>query len=397
MNPNDILPNSEDKVVFRRMTHLYPKKHRPDFFPINNETPKVKDPTEVPHCLIELGLYPILHYKTMFVTQDWTEEGRYLLVYNSKGRYETDVVDDYIPVFEKSDEPIWGLSLKYPWLLILVKMWAKQCGGYDKVKDTQPMDFLRCFTNTNWKYYNLGRETEFVNKIFQAGWADVVLKTKENAEVYQSGLIPNEAAYEIAGIKKMDKVEKMEGEDEDDFTIVIKSTVKNKWTGAMSVLDKKVNYLGSNLKASIAPGVNLEKDIIMAKKDFYNLFAAAYVTSKRPHAVSNYFLLEVEPNNKHAFFFEFFMEEDSFLDISITQPDENLKKMESNSYIKEKGETLSGENARYQTCKYCLVYNVEKSRKHFPELFDVQDTTIKEKDDPYTKTRKNRKYFEGIY
>ena len=334
INPDSILPNEEEKVVFRRLTHLYPKKHRPDFFPINNEAPKVGNPTDVPHFLIELGLFPVLHYKTLFVTQDWNEEGRYLLVYNSEGRYETDVVDDYIPVFEKTDQPIWGMSLKYPWLLILAKMWAKQCGGFDKVKDTQPMDFLRCFTNTNWKYYNLSKETEFVDKIFNAGWADVVLKTKESPEVYQSGLIPNEAAYEIASIQKID------GEN-DELTIVIKSTIRNKWSGSMSVLDHKVNSLGSNLKSlkgTFAPGVNLEKDIIMEKKDFYNLFAAAYVTSKRPHAVSDYALLEVEPNTKNAHYFEFMMEEDGFLDFSIAQPDKNLRKPESNSFIKVKEE-----------------------------------------------------------
>ena len=75
---------------------------------------------------------------------------------------------------------------------------------------------------------------------------------------------------------------------EDDFVIVIKSTLKNKWSGTMSVIDQKVNSFGSNLKQTISPSVNLEKDIFMNKKDFQNTFSSAYITSKRPHAVADY-------------------------------------------------------------------------------------------------------------
>lgn len=80
--------------------------------------------------MIELGLLPVHHYKSMFVTQDWDPNGRYLIVLNSEGRFETEVVDDYIPVYEKSEEPLWGMSLTKPWELILAKIWAKRSGGY---------------------------------------------------------------------------------------------------------------------------------------------------------------------------------------------------------------------------------------------------------------------------
>ena len=40
--------------------------------------------------------------------------------------------------------------------------------------------------------------------------------------------------------------------------------------------------------------MNLDKDIILNRKNFYNLFSAAYITSKRPHAISDYRALEVK-------------------------------------------------------------------------------------------------------
>ena len=62
----------------------------------------------------------------------------------------------------------------------------------------------------------------------------------------------------------------------------------------MSVVDKRANHLGSNLKATVKERVNLDKDIMLNRKDFYNLFSAAYITSKRPHAISEYKFLDIK-------------------------------------------------------------------------------------------------------
>ena len=72
----------------------------------------------------------------------------------------------------------------------------------------------------------------------------------------------------------------------------------------MSVVDHKVNMLGSMLKSTI-PSVNLDRDLFLAKADFLNMFAAAYVTSTRPHAVSNYYMLEFPARSKNACYLEF--------------------------------------------------------------------------------------------
>lgn len=75
----------------------------------------------------------------------------------------------------------------------------------------------------------------------------------------------------------------------------------------MSVVDKRTNTLGSNLKHTVKERVNLDKDIFVNRKDFYNLFASAYITSKRPHAISSYKFLDIKERTKNAFYLEFCM------------------------------------------------------------------------------------------
>lgn len=63
----------------------------------------------------ELGLFQIGHYKSLFITQDYTESGKYTLVANIDGRFEVVSVDDRIPINKHTLEPIWGLKYEHPW------------------------------------------------------------------------------------------------------------------------------------------------------------------------------------------------------------------------------------------------------------------------------------------
>lgn len=90
--------------MLRRLSHLYPtnEKLRPKFFPdndYNEPLKKVEDLTIVPHFLHELGLFPTSTFKSLFFTQDFQPSGMYHAVVNYNGRWETDVVDDFIPVY----------------------------------------------------------------------------------------------------------------------------------------------------------------------------------------------------------------------------------------------------------------------------------------------------------
>jgi hypothetical protein len=140
----------------------------------------------------------------------------------------------------------------------------------------------------------MAHEADFLRNFVGKQWSQIVVKTKNNNEVKQSGLIPDEVAYKVLEIR----------EEDNEITVVLKSTVKNKWTGNMSVVDSRNTLLHSQITAKSK--VTLDKDIIIPATDFYNMFSAAYVTSKRPHSYSDYYILEVPPHTKNAIYLEFY-------------------------------------------------------------------------------------------
>lgn len=56
------------------------------------------------------------------------------------GEYYLDYVDDIIPVVKerKRIQPLWGLSLKFPWQLILLKAWLKEKKTWEKFNQAAP-------------------------------------------------------------------------------------------------------------------------------------------------------------------------------------------------------------------------------------------------------------------
>ena len=99
----------------------------------------------------------MLHYKSLFLTQDFVSHGLYEIIINQNGRFQTDVVDDWVPVYADTLEPIWGMDMEHAWQIILLKFWAKKNRGYRNVKSIPPFRFIEFFTNSNWKYFNLQR------------------------------------------------------------------------------------------------------------------------------------------------------------------------------------------------------------------------------------------------
>ena len=196
--------HNSGKIVLRRLSHLYPTNSelRPKFFPdndYNEPLKKVEDLAIVPHFLHELGLFPSSDFKSLFFTQEFQPSGMYHAVVNYNGRWETDVVDDFIPVYERTGKPLWGMDLEQPWQLILLKFWAKRNyvlakdynydfgtrAGYVGVKNSAPFDFVNCFTNSNWKFVNLNSDYKSflrnnVNKVHKAHF---ILKSKNSTHV----------------------------------------------------------------------------------------------------------------------------------------------------------------------------------------------------------------------
>ena len=56
-------------------------------------------------------------------------------------------------------EPIWGLDVEEAWKIMLIKVYAKIKGGYDKIlHERKPFDFIDVFSDGIYKYFNLAHE-----------------------------------------------------------------------------------------------------------------------------------------------------------------------------------------------------------------------------------------------
>lgn len=97
----------------------------------------------------------------------------------------------------------------------------------------------------------------------------------------------------------------------------------NKWTGGMSILDKEINdkYYPQQYK------MNLDRDFMITETDLLNLFSTAYIASRRDsngqNYYSDYYILNVEPNNKKAIYLKFDLPRDGWFDFCIKQFDDN--------------------------------------------------------------------------
>jgi hypothetical protein len=156
------------------------------------------------------------------------------------------------------------MDLEQPWQLILLKFWAKRNyvlsrdykydlsskGGYAGVKNSAPFEFVNCFSNSNWKFINLAIDFDkFVrNNVNKVHKGHFILKTKNSSHVKESGLIPNEACYELvnlveegqsknttSGIKNQGS--SRVGNQKVNYIATIRSSNKTYWAGKKSVLD----------------------------------------------------------------------------------------------------------------------------------------------------------------
>lgn len=100
----------------------------------------------------------------------------------------------------------------------------------------------------------------------------------------------------------------------------------------------------------------LQRDFMMNQNDFLNLFSAAYISSRRQknNYFSDYYLLQIPPNNKNSIYLKFNIENDGWFDFCIKQFDEvKLPFTHSNSYTNSTSNLSDGK--RYLKVKFILV------------------------------------------
>lgn len=79
--------------------------------------------------MAESGVISFDYLRSLFITQKVSKNGYYKYFVKRNGEYFIEQCDDYIPVEKKTWKPIWGIDLKHPWQVILMKMWIKEMGG----------------------------------------------------------------------------------------------------------------------------------------------------------------------------------------------------------------------------------------------------------------------------
>jgi len=159
------------------------------------------------------------------------------------------------------------MDLEQPWQLILLKFWAKRnfvlardnnydltiYGGYAGVLNSAPFDFVNCFSNSNWKFINLTYDFDkFVRgNAYRVHKGHFILKTKNSNFVSESGLIPNEACYELVNLVEEGGGSRNTssnirggspskyGNNKVNYIATIRSSNKVAWTGKKSVLDNE--------------------------------------------------------------------------------------------------------------------------------------------------------------
>jgi hypothetical protein len=146
-----------------------------------------------------------------------------------------------------------------------------------------------------------------------------VIKTKNTKEVENSGLIPNSAGYEILDMQETTGKQNFEDQQ---YVILVRSTLINKWSGSMSVLDRQMNskYEPSKYK------MKLQRDFMMNQKDFLNLFSVVYIASKRDRntsSYSDYYILDIPQNQKRSIYVKFTVQQEGWLDFCVKQYDDH--------------------------------------------------------------------------
>lgn len=106
----------------------------------------------------------------------------------------------------------------------------------------------------------------------------------------------------------------------------------------------------------------LQRDFMMNKADFLNLFSSAFIASRREkhNYFSDYYLLNVPANNKNAIFLKFTVNQQGWFDFCIKQFDENRVNFTTNkSRLRNEADNKSfgmvDDGKRYLKVKFILV------------------------------------------
>jgi hypothetical protein len=155
------------------------------------------------------------YIKTRFFTKIVNSQGFYQYFVRRNGEYHVEFIDDLIPVVGNKQLPAWGLNLKEPWKLILMKAWLKEKRGILGVIRAQPYEFIEAFGLPGYRALSIKKELNFLKvskvpeeikalkekriRLNEPGFITVG-KTRDTEKVRELGLKRNRAGYKIVPI-----------------------------------------------------------------------------------------------------------------------------------------------------------------------------------------------------
>lgn len=150
-----------------------------------------------------------------------------------------------IPVDAKTNKPLWGLSLKHPWQIMLLKAWLKEVGSFDAISSAESFRFLDAFGLPEYKTFNFKKELNFMKNerisakkkekqiedfILNKDDVIIIAETHNDNRLYDVGLIPGVAAYRLSSVS--------------DGYYRLYSSLPCKWVGTCTPVEKtKLNEM----------------------------------------------------------------------------------------------------------------------------------------------------------
>lgn len=104
------------------------------------------------------------YIKTRFITRSMNRSGYYEYFIRRDGEYYVDYIDDFIPTVGVKQYPLWGLNIKEPWKLIIMKAWIKEKGSIKAVEEAEPYEFIEAFGVAGYRALSIKKEVEHVHK-----------------------------------------------------------------------------------------------------------------------------------------------------------------------------------------------------------------------------------------
>lgn len=204
---------------------------------------------------MEMAMIDVDYLKTLFITSKITENGYYQYFIKRNGIYEIDFIDDVIPVEGPKEVPLYNLSYRRPWEILLMKAWFKEKGGVHSAHNAEPFEFLRAFGMPGYRVIQYKRDFEFfrdervskemredrVSKVsLRRPNISIIAKTKNSSKIRDIGLIPNTLGY---------RIQHVDTDRRGDHIYKVTSSVPVKWRGSLSVIHEgKIKELYDQVK-----------------------------------------------------------------------------------------------------------------------------------------------------